>query len=77
MDGESKAGRTSQTTILGTIPCTPAGTVLYNRPDINSVVSADIFLYSIVGAVNSHTVRLPHMPLGTNSVVGAGIYRIE
>ena len=43
----------------------------------SSVVGADIFPYSIVGAINSHTVRLPspHVPLGINSVVGAGIYR--
>ena len=30
-----------------------------NRPDTNSVVGADIFLYSIVGSINSHTVRPP------------------
>ena len=71
MDGESKLGHTSQTTIPGTIPCTPAGTVLCNRPDTNSVVDADISRYSIVGAVNSHT----HMLLGIDSVVGAGIHR--
>ena len=40
----------------------------------NSVVGVDIFPYSIVGAINSHTVR-PPMPLGINSVVGAGFYR--
>ena len=50
------------------------GIVLCNHPDTNSIVGADIFLYSIVGAINSHTVR-PPMPLGTNSVVGAGFYR--
>ena len=33
MDGESKAGRTSQTSIPGTIPYTPAETVLCNLPD--------------------------------------------
>ena len=77
MDGESKARRTSQTMIPGTIPCTPTGTVLCNRLDTNSVVGADIFPYSIMGAINSHTVRLPHMPLGIDSVVGAGIYRTE
>ena len=43
----------------------------------NSVVGADIFLYSIVGAINSHTVRPPHMPLGIDSVVGTGIYHTE
>ena len=45
--------------IPGTVPYTPAGTVLCNRPDTNSIVSADIFLYSIVGAVNSYTLRPP------------------
>ena len=35
------------------------GTVLCNRPDTNSIVGADISLYSIVGAINSHTVRPP------------------
>ena len=38
----------------------PAGTVLCNHPDTNSIVGADIFLYSIVGVVNSHIVRPPH-----------------
>ena len=47
-NGESKARRTSQTTILGIIPYTPVGIVLCNRPGTNSVVGADIFLYSIV-----------------------------
>ena len=42
---------TSQTTIPGTIPCTPVGIVLHNRPDTNSFVGADICVYSIVGAV--------------------------
>ena len=27
-----------------------------------------------MGVINPHTVRLPHMPLGINSVVGTGIY---
>ena len=35
----------------GTIPCTPTGTVLHNHPDTNSIVGADICVYSIVGAV--------------------------
>ena len=39
-----------------------------------SVVGVDIFPYSIVGAINSHTVRLPHMPLGIDSIVGVNIY---
>ena len=54
---ESKARRISQTTIPGTIPCTPTGIVLCNHPDTNNVVGTDIFLYSIVGAYNSHTKR--------------------
>ena len=77
MDRESNTGRTSQTSIPRTIPYTPAEIVLRNLPDTNSVVGADIFPYSIVGAINSHTVRLPHMPLGIDSVVGARIYRTE
>ena len=40
---ESKARHTSQTTILGTVPCIPVETVLCNLPDTNSVVGADIF----------------------------------
>ena len=35
------------------------GTVLCNRPNINSIVGADIYLYSVGGVVNSHTVRPP------------------
>ena len=52
-NGESEPGRTSQTTIPGTIPCMPAGAVLCNRPNTNSIVGADIFLYSIVGAIKT------------------------
>ena len=59
MKGESKAGCTSQTTITGTVSCTPIEIVLCNLPDTNSVVGTDIFLYNIVGAINSHTVRPP------------------
>jgi hypothetical protein len=58
----------SQTTIPGTVPYAPAR---------QYVVNANIFPYSIVGAINSHTVRLPHMPLGTDSVVGVDIYRTK
>ena len=54
-----KLGRTSQTTLSGTIPRAPTETVLCNHPDTNSIVGADIYLYSVVGAVNSHTVRPP------------------
>ena len=53
----------------------PARTVLYNRPDINSIVDADIFLYSIVCAVKLPYGKAPHMPLGIDSVVGARTYR--
>ena len=35
---------------MGTIPCIPIGTVLHNHPDTNSIVGADIYPYSIVGA---------------------------
>jgi len=35
----------------GTIPCTPTGTVLLNCPDTNSIVGADVCVYSIVGAI--------------------------
>ena len=41
------------------MPCTPAGTVLCNRPNTNSIVGTNISLYSIVGAADSHTVRPP------------------
>ena len=50
---------------------------LLARQNPSSVVGTDIFPYSIVGAVNSHAIRLPHMPLCIDSVVGAGIYRTE
>ena len=50
-NGESKAKRTSQTMVPGTVPCTPTEIALYNLPDTNSIVGADIFLYSIVGAI--------------------------
>ena len=76
-NGESEAGRTSQTTIPGTIPYTPAGTVLCNHPDTNSFVGADISLCSIVGAVKLPYGKAPYLPLGIDSVVGAGIYRVE
>ena len=68
---KASQGAQSQTMTPGTIPCI----VLCNHPDTNSIVGADISFYSIVGAVNSHTVRPPHMPLGIDSVVGTGIYR--
>ena len=45
------------------------------RQNPSGVVGTDIFPYSIVGAINSHTVRPPHMPLGIDSVVDAGFYR--
>ena len=40
---KSMARHTSRTTIPRTEPCTPAETVLNNRPDTNSIVGADIF----------------------------------
>ena len=63
--------------ILGTVPCTTTEIVLYNRPDTNNVVGADIFLYSIVGAIKLPYGKAPHMPLGIDSVLGAGIYHTE
>jgi len=52
----------------GTIPC---GTVLYNRPTTNSIVGADICLYSVVGAgQNTRTVR-PPMCLWASTVLWA------
>ena len=48
---EQRRQGTSQTMILGTIPCTPARTVLHDHPNTNSIVGADICVYSIVGAV--------------------------
>ena len=35
----------------GTIPYMPVGTVFHNHPDTNSIVGANIYPYSIVGAV--------------------------
>ena len=63
--------------IPGTIPRTPARTILYNRPDTNSVVGAYIFPYSIMGAIKLPYGKAPHMPLGINSVVDASIYHTE
>ena len=59
---KSNTRLTSQTMVPATIPCMPTGTVLCNRPNTNSIVGADISLYSIVGAINSHTVRSPTCP---------------
>ena len=61
----------------GTIPCTPVGIVLRNRPNTNNIVGADISLYSIVGIVKLPYGQAPHVPLGIDSVVGAGIYRTK
>ena len=43
----------------GTIPCTPVGTVFHNHPNTNSIVGADIYPYSIVGAVGLPYGRKP------------------
>ena len=59
------------------MPRTPAGTVLYNRPNTNSIVGADIYLYSVVGAVKLPYGKAPHMPLGIDSVADVGIYRTK
>ena len=57
--GERRRQRTKSNHDTGTIPCMPAGTVLLNRPDTNSIVGADICVYSIVGTVGSHTTKSP------------------
>ena len=51
--GERKRQRISQTTIPGTIPYTPAGTVLHNRSDANNIVGANICAYSIAGTIRA------------------------
>ena len=52
----------------GTISCTPAGTVLLNRHDTNSIVGTDICVYSIVGAIGlPYGKKAPHIPLGIDS----------
>ena len=59
--GERRRQRTKSNHDTGTIPCTPAGTVLLNRLDTNSIVGADICVYSIVGAVGlSYGKKPPH-----------------
>ena len=66
--------------IPGIVPCTLVEIVLYDllaQQNPRSVVGAYLFPDSVVGAINSHTVRLPHMPLGINNVVGARIYHTE
>ena len=47
--GERRKQRTKSKHGTGTIPCTPAGTVLHNRPDTSSMKGSDICVYSIVG----------------------------
>ena len=49
--GEQRRQCTSQTTIPGTIPCTPTRTVLHNRLDTYTIIGADICIYNIVGVV--------------------------
>ena len=76
--GERRKQRTKSKHGTRTIPCTPTGTVLHNRPDTNSmggtdicvysIVGADIYVYSIVGAVGAPVRQKgPHMPLGIDS----------
>ena len=48
--GERRKRRTKSKHGTRTIPCMPAGTVLLNRPNTNSIVGTDICVYSIVGA---------------------------
>ena len=50
-----------KTVIPGTVPCAPVRqypTTLLTRQNSSSVVGADIFPYSVVGAINSHTRRI-------------------
>ena len=80
MNGESKARRTSQTQYRDPYPVylwKQYYATSLARQNPSSVVGADIFPYNIVGVINSYTVRPPHMPLGIDSVVGAGFYRTE
>ena len=57
----------------GTIPCTPTGTVLLNRPDKNSIVGTDICVYSIVGAIGLPYGKKPPTYLWA-SIVGARVH---
>ena len=49
--GERRRQRTKSNHDTGTIPCTPVGTVLHDRPNVSSIIGVDICIYSIVGAV--------------------------
>ena len=71
--GEHRRQRISQTMIPGTIPYTPTGTVLHNRPDTNNIVGADICVYSIVGAIGLPYGKKPPTCLWA-SIVGARIH---
>ena len=57
----------------GTIPCMPAGTVLLNHPNTNSIVGADICVYSIVGAIGLPHGKKPPTYLWA-SIVGARVH---
>ena len=56
-----------------TIPYMPAGIVLHNRPDTNSIVGADICVYSIVGIIGLPYGKEPSTCLWA-SVVGTRIH---
>ena len=49
--GERRRQRTKSNHDTRTIPCTPTEIVLHDRPDTNSIVGANICVYSIVGAI--------------------------
>ena len=67
-------GLASQTMAPGTIPY---GIVLYNHPATYSIVGANIYLCSIVGAgQNTHTVR-PPMCLWASTILWAPEFTIE
>ena len=78
-NGESKVGRTSQTTIPGTVPYTPIEIVLYNlsgTTEPKQCCRRQYFPYSIVGAINSHTVRLPPYASGASTVLWAPAFTV-
>ena len=62
--GEWRRQRTKSNHDIGTIPCTPAETVLHDRSDTSSIVGTDICVYSIAGVVGLPYGKRPPMPLG-------------
>ena len=62
--GERRKQRTKSKHGTGTIPCTPAETVLHDHPDTSSIVGINICVYSIAGVVGLPYGKRPPMPLG-------------